>query len=214
MSRSTQFTTLSFVLITLLTTACSAAATTLTQPTQPSLLRTVPAQSTVQQLPTTLSTIPANPPTDQPPQGSSQGSRSGGSIDPCKLVTADEVTGLLGSAPPPHPRLGGNGDSACDFSIDTGLLSIDAANNPQASAEFQIATSQIKNTMGTKRATSQGISIDVYGGNNADGNGTPGFTGFINKGDILVIVKLYSKTYLYNGDQAVALLQTMGERLP
>ncbi len=96
----------------------------------------------------------------------------------------------------------------------TGLLSVDTASNPQAAAEFQMASSSFKQNPGYKSAQSHGVSVAVTGSANADGNGTPGFTAFLNKGDIFVTIRLYSKTYTYNPDKAVALLETIGGRIP
>lgn len=106
------------------------------------------------------------------------------------------------------------GDQACDYMVMTGLLSVNAASNPEAAVEFQFATSQFSRAPGSKSVQSQGISIAVSGSANADGNGTPGFTAYLNKGDMLVMIRLYSKTYTYNGDSALALLQAIATRLP
>ncbi len=213
-SHSTRLALIAPLLVGLLAIACSLTPVASKQAPQKTLPPIVTPQAPIQDWPTSLPPIPTNLPSAQPQQGTPEGSTTGGTINPCKLVTNNEVASLLGSTPKPDSRTNMPGDQACDFMVMTGLLSVNAATNPEAAAEFQLATAQFVKAPGAKSVQYQGVSIAVYGSDNADGNGTPGFTAYLNKGDLLVMIRLYSKTYTYNPDKAMALLQTIGGRLP
>ncbi len=211
-SRSTRLALVSLLLMALPAIACSLVPAGIVRPTQ-ATLATQPAY--YEDWPTPPPPIPSNMPAAPTPQSAPQGpADTGAAIDPCKLVTTTEVTSLLGSAPAPHLSHAYPGDNGCDFQVMTGLLSVNAASNPQAAAEFQMASSSFKQNAGYKSAQLHGVSLAVVGSANADGNGTPGFTAFLNRGDILVTIRLYSKTYTYSPDKAVALLETIGGRIP
>ncbi len=211
-SRSTRLALVSLMLMALPAMACNFVAGGIAQPTLPS---TGPTPPYYQDWPTPPPPIPPNLPAAPTPESTSQGpAGTGAAIDPCKLVTTKEVTSLLGSAPTPHLSHAYPGDNGCDFLVMTGLLSVNAASNPQAAAEFQMASSSFKQNPGYKSVQFQGVSLAVVGSANADGNGTPGFTAFLNKGDTFVTIRLYSKSYTYNSDKAVAMLETIGGRIP
>ncbi len=193
--------------LALVTVACS-----LTSLVSKQLPTAVPP--TLAAIPTVQATTMTPLDTQQAPQATSQIPATGGVVDPCKLVTKTEIKSLLGSVPAPDARTNAPGDKACDFMLDTGLLSVNAASNPYAAAEFQMATGQFNQKQGYKSLQSQGVSVAVYGGDNVDGNGTPGFTAFMNKDNLLVQIKLYSKTYTYNPDKAMTLLKSIADRLP
>lgn len=201
------------VLMALLMTSCSQSVVKSPLPRSSTLPATQGSVRITPQLPQKTKIIRLTSTPSETQRGSSTETKTGKLLEPCKLITTAEVRSLLGSIPTAKTNNVDPNDRSCEYRVDTGLLTIDVQTNPQAAIEFLLATSHLNQSQGYKSIKDQGVSIAVYGSNNADGNGTPGFVAYLNNGDILVMIRIYSKTYTYNSDKALALLENVGEQL-
>jgi hypothetical protein len=138
-----------------------------------------------------------------------------GTIDPCMLITTDEVTSLLGSAPTPTTGLHTDtGFHYCYFRADSGILEVAALITPNAATQFASAINSFQSAPGYQKDNFQDSTIAFYGGPATNGNGTQGLVAAIVKGSSLATVKLDSKNYTYNVNQATTLLEAIVGRLP
>jgi hypothetical protein len=143
------------------------------------------------------------------------GSTGSGTLDPCKLITTGEVTNLLGSAPTPTTGVHANtGFHYCYFQTNNGILEVAALGTANAAAQFASAVTSFQSAPGYQKINAQGATIAFSGGPATNGNGTQGLVAAILKGGSLATVKLDSKSYTYNVNQASTLLETITGRLP
>jgi hypothetical protein len=143
------------------------------------------------------------------------GSTGSGTLDPCMLITTDEVTKLLGSAP--TPTTGVHADTGfhyCYFQTDSGILEVASLATTSAATQFASANASFQSGPGYQKINAQGATIAFSGGPATNGNGTQGLVAAILKGNSLATVKLDSKIYTYNIAQASTLLETITGKLP
>jgi hypothetical protein len=149
------------------------------------------------------------------PVSTLSGSTGSGTLDPCKLITTDEVTKLLGSAPTPTTGIhSSTGFHYCYFQTDSGILEVATLATTDAATQFASANASFQSAPGYQKINAQGATIAFSGGPATNGNGTQGLVAAIMKGSSLATVKLDSKIYTYNVVQATTLLETITGRLP
>jgi hypothetical protein len=171
--------------------------------------------------PSTASPAPQTSPTagqattTMAPAGTMSVSTMSGTLDPCMLITTDEVTKLLGSAPAPTTGIhSSTGFHYCYFQTDSGILEVATLATTDAVTQFASANASFQSGPGYQKINAQGATIAFSGGPATNGNGTQGLVAAILKGNSLATVKLDSKIYTYNVDQASTLLETITVRLP
>jgi hypothetical protein len=149
------------------------------------------------------------------PASTMSGPSGSGTLDPCMLITTDEVTNLLGSAPAPTTGIhASTGFHYCYFQTANGILEVATLATTDAAAQFASANASFQSAPGYKKINAQGATIAFSGGPATNGNGTQGLVAAILKGSSLATVKLDSKSYTYNVNQASTLLETITGRLP
>jgi hypothetical protein len=166
--------------------------------------------------PAPQASIPAEQATSTISSGNTpSGSTGSGTLDPCMLITTDEVTNLLGSAPSPTTGIHSNtGFHYCFFQTNTGILEIAALSTPDAATQFASAIASFQSATGYQKISAQGATIAFHGGPATNGNGTQGLVAAMIKGSSLATVKLDSKNYTYDINQAATLLGGIAGRLP
>jgi hypothetical protein len=131
------------------------------------------------------------------------------------LITTDEVTKLLGSAPTPTTGIhSSTGFHYCYFQTDSGVLEVATLATTDAATQFASANASFQSAPGYQKINTQGATIAFSGGPATNGNGTQGLVAAIMKGSSVATVKLDSKIYSYNVDQASTLLVTITGKLP
>ncbi len=167
-------------------------------------------------LPPVQATLPTGQATaSMAPVSTASGAPTGGTLDPCMLITTDQVTALLGSAP--TPTTGVHADTGfhyCYFNTGNGVLEMAALGTPNAATQFASAIASFQSAPGYKKMDVQGGSIAFSGGPATNGNGTQALIAALIKGNSLATVKLDSKSYTFNADQASTLLESILARLP
>lgn len=149
------------------------------------------------------------------PGNTPSGSTGSGTLDPCMLITTDEVTNLLGSAPAPTTGIHSDtGFHYCYFQASTGILEIATLSTPNAATQFASAVASFQSAPSYQKINAQGATFAFYGGPATNGNGTQGLLAAMIKGSSLATVKLDSKTYTYKLNQATSLLEGIVGRLP
>lgn|GEM_PF-2326553 len=166
--------------------------------------------------PAPQTSLPPEPATaTMAPGNTPSGSTGAGTLDPCMLITADEVTSLLGSAPAPTSGIHSDtGFHYCYFQTSSGILEIAVLSTSSAAAQFASAIASFQSAPSYQKINDQGATIAFYGGPATNGNGTQALLAAMIKGSSLATVKLDSKTYTYNLDQATSLLEAIVGRLP
>jgi hypothetical protein len=144
-----------------------------------------------------------------------KGTSASSTLDPCKLITTEEVTTLLGSSPPPTT---GIHDSTaahyCFFQAKTGILEIAIISSSNPTTEFSSAVAAFQSAPNYKKVTFQGATIAFSGGPATNGTKTQGMVAAIIKGSTLVSFKLDSTIFIFNADKATILMETIAGRLP
>jgi hypothetical protein len=131
------------------------------------------------------------------------------------LITSDEVTILLGSAPTPTTGIhSSTGFHYCYFQTGSGFIEVATLGATNAATQFASALASLQSAPGYKKINVQGATIAFSDGPATNGNGTQGMIAVILKSSSLATVKLDSKTYTYNIDQASTLLESITGRLP